>query len=115
MRGVRRGLEGIEVPPGVLAAVEARLRDLKGEIDQLHAAERPERSEIAWRMSGEGRIPEVADIAAHRVRLGVLDATARVPLSTREREAIASRAGAEVAAIERAIEAVEEAADRSAA
>lgn len=115
MRGIERGLQGFDVRPEVTASIEARLLELKGEMDRLHAADRPERIEIAWRMSDEGRIPEIADIAAHRVRLGVLDATARVPLSTREREAIASRAGAEVAAIERAIEAVEEAVDRSAA
>lgn len=108
MRGVRRGLDGLEVAPEVFAAIEARLVELMGEIDAMNAAARPERIEIIWRMSNEGRIPEIGDIAAHRVRLGVLDAAERVPLSTREVEAIALRAGREVAAIERAIEAIEE-------
>lgn len=115
MRGVHRGLDGLDVAPEVFAAIEERLADLKGEIDELHAADRPERIEIAWRMSDEGRTPDIADIASHRVRLGVLDAAQRVPLTSREIETIASRAGSEVAAIERAIEAIEEAADRSAA
>lgn len=105
----------MDFDPVVLDAIERRLAALMAEIDALHAAERPGRMEIAWRMADEGRLPEIADIAAYRVRLGVLDAAERVPLSTAQVEALSSRAGAEVAALERMIERIEADADLDAA